>query len=264
MKEIKNGKSKKRGVFGWIFMIIVPLLIVIAVLIYTVAFSLAVRNKVNEWQSSSKSQTNPAEYSLKEWQLIKDKALLNARTSLASNDSIGLTLNLQDSLVQLEINGVVLKQIHFKEAEISRFFKAFKPGSYVSTFSKPFKITGLGGTIVKEPFTVEKAPKDTIEAALNITKVDTSKVEFVEWHLELNHAFVVSFVQSDHEIGKIDRSTLEYRYRRDFNTLTGNIRNIIHLQRPAYNPRITIYIPKNEAKSFYRGLSVKGGVVIRL
>ena len=122
----------------------------------------------------------------------------------------------------------------------------------------------MGGTIVKEPITVKKAPKDSIEAAQNATKMDTVKIEeFVEWHLELNKAFIISLVQSDRKIGNIDWPTWQYRLRRHYNTLQTTFRGLLHFERPAYYPEITIFIPKNEAKSFYRGLSRKGGVVIR-
>ncbi len=264
MTDVKNKKSGIGRVLGFIFMKFIPALIILVLIAYTTILTLSVREKVNHWQSASGENGDHTTLSQDEWQLIRDKAFLNARLSMAANDSIGMTINLQDSLVQLEVKGVVLKQIHFEEAEVSRFFKAFKPGPYVKTFSKPFKITDIGGTIVKEPITIKKAPKDSIEAAKNITKVDTTKVEFVEWHVELNHAFLISLVQSDHELGKVDKTTWQYRLNRHYNTLNGFVKAVKQYQKPAYIPAITIFIPKNEAKSFYRGLSRKGGVVIRL
>lgn len=260
---MKSDKPKKRGFFRTVFMIVIPSLIIVVLLIYMVFFSLSVSTKVSEWKSAYGDGKEIPARSPEEWELVRDKAFLTARIALAANDSIGMTINLQDSLVQLETKGVILKQIHFDEAEVSRFFKALDPSSFVASFSKPFKITGLGGTIVKEPITVKKAPKDSIEAAQNVEKIDTSNVEFVEWHLELNNAFVISLVQSDRALGNIDWPALKYRLHRYYNTLVRNTRDIIHLRKPAYYPEITIYIPRNEAKSFYRGLSVKGGVVLR-
>jgi hypothetical protein len=247
-----------------LFLKIIPSLIIIILVIYTVIFSLSVQKKTAEWQSVAGEKPVSVVSSAEKWNLTKDRTFLTARLALASNDSIGLTLNIRDSLVQLETKGVVLKQVHFEEAEISRFFKSFNPGNYSKVFSKPFKITDMGGTIVKEPITVKKAPKDSIEAAQNATKMDTAKVEeFVEWHIELNKAFIISLVQSDRKIGNINWPTWEYRLRRHYHTLKTTIQDLVLLKRPAYYPEITIFIPKNEAKSFYRGLSTKGGVVIR-
>jgi hypothetical protein len=257
-------KRKKGGFFSFIFLKAIPALIIIAALTYVTVYTLSVRKKVQEWQPGPESTTNYSDLTVDDWQLIRDKTFLTARLTLAANDSIGLTINLKDSVVQLETKGVVLKQVRFEEAEISRFFKSFKPVTYTKTFSKPFKISRFGGTIVKDPITVKKAPKDSIEAAKNVTEVDTSKVEFVEWQMLLNQSFLVSFVQSDREFGKMDKTTFQYRYNHYYEKLTGNLKNIVHLKRPVFVPEITIFIPKNEAKSFYRALSKKGEVVIRL
>jgi hypothetical protein len=264
MDEQKKGKRKGGRLFFIIFLRVIPALIVIGAITYTVVYTLSVRNKVHDYQSITKLLQDNSGLSAEEWQLVRDKAFVTARLSMAANDSIGVTLNLQDSLVQLEVKGVVLRQIHFREAEISRFFRSFNPDVYTKTFSKPFKISEFGGTIVKDPITVKKAPKDSIEAAKNITAVDTTKIEFVEWYMLLNHALIVSFIQSDHKLVKMDKTALQYRYDRYFNNLTGNIRDMLHLKKPVFYPQITIFITKNEAKSFYRALSRKGEVVIRL
>jgi hypothetical protein len=264
MDEQKKAKRKGGGLFIIIFLKVIPALIVIGAITYTVVYTLSVRKKVRDYQSVAQPLKDNSGLSPEEWQLVRDKAFVTARLSMAANDSIGVTLNLQDSLVQLEVKGVVLRQIHFSEAEISRFFRSFNPAVYTKTFSKPFKISEFGGTIVKEPITVKKAPKDSIEAAKNITAVDTTKIEFVEWHMLLNHALIVSFVQSDRKLAKMDKTAFKYRFNRYYNNLTGNIRDMLHQKKPVFYPQITIFIPKNEAKSFYRALSGKGEVVIRL
>jgi hypothetical protein len=264
MEEQNKIKKKKTGFFSLIFLWIIPALIVMAALTYTVVYTLSVVKKVNDYQAVARSANGNPELSAEEWQLLRDKAFLTARLSMAANDSIGVTLNLQDSLVQMEVKGVVLRQVHFHEAEISRFFRSFNPAVYTKTFSKPFKISEFGGTIIKEPITVKKAPKDSIEAAKNVTEVDTTKIEFVEWHMLLNHSIIVSFVQSDRNFKKIDKSALQYRYERYYSALMRNIRDMLHLRKTDFYPQITIFIPKNEAKSFYRALSKKGEVVIRL
>ena len=262
MAEMKE--KRKKSIAGFIFLKAIPVLIIMVVVAYTVVYTFSVRNKVGEWQKKAESVKDSSGMSAEEWQLIRDKAFMNARLTLASNDSLGMTINFKDSVVQLETKGVVLRQVRFEEAEISNFFRSFHPALYSKTFSKPFKISEFGGTIVKEPITVVKAPKDSIEAARNKTEVDTAKTEFVEWHMLLNTSLVVSFVQSDREIDKMDKSTFRYRFDRYKATLTNNVQDMIHLKVPVFYPQITLYIPKSEAKSFYRALSKKGEVVIRL
>jgi hypothetical protein len=262
MMTENNDKRKKAGFFKVIFLITIPALIIIAVITYSVVSSLSVLNKVHEWQKVPASSDSPA-LSVEEWQLVKNKAFLAARLALAANDSLGLTINLKDSLVQLETKGVVMRQVHFDEAEISKFFRSFEPAMYTKTFSKPFKVSGFGGTIIKDPITVVKAPKDSIEAAKNKPAIDTTKIEFVEWHMMLNKSLVISFVQSDREFGKMNKVAWQYKYDRYKETLTRNIKDMTHFKIPVFYPQITIFIPKNEAKSFYRALSKKGEVVIR-
>jgi hypothetical protein len=263
MAENKE-KRKKIGFFRLIFGILIPAVIIVATFTYTVVYSRSVLNKVHEWQKVSESSSDAPELSVEEWQLVRDRSFLAARLALAANDSLGLTINLKDSVVQLETKGVVLRQVRFNEAEISKFFRSFKPAMYSKTFSKPFKISGFGGTVVKDPITVVKAPKDSIEAAKNKPAIDTTKIEFVEWHMMLNKSLIVSFVQSDRELGKMNKIAWQYRIDRYKETLTRNIKDMIHWKIPVFYPQITIFIPKNEAKSFYRALSKKGEVVIRL
>jgi hypothetical protein len=261
----KNKEERKKGgFFRFIFLITIPTLIIIVVLTYTVVNSISVLRKVHEWQKVSESASNSPVMSGEEWQLVRNKTFLTAKLALAANDSLGLTINLKDSLVQLETKGVVMRQVHFDEAEISNFFRSFEPALYARTFSKPFKISGFGGTIVKEPITVVKAPKDSIEAAKNKPAIDTTQIEFVEWHMILNKSLVISFVQSDREFGKMNKIAWQYRYDRYKEMLTRNLKDMIHFKIPVFYPQITIFIPKNEAKSFYRALSKKGEVVIRL
>lgn len=255
---------RKRGLFRFIFLIAIPALIILVSLTYAVVYSLSALNKVQEWQNVQENASDTPVLSVEEWKLVREKSFLAARLALSTNDSIGLTINLEDSVVLLETKGVVLRQIRFEEAEISRFFRSFKPAMYSKTFSKPFKISEFGGTIVKDPITVVKAPKDSTEAAKNKTEVDTSKIEFVEWHMMLNNSLVVSFVQNDHEFGKMNKAAYLYRFDRYKETLTRNIKDMIHFKIPVYYPQITLFIPKSEAKSFYRALSKKGEVVIRL
>jgi hypothetical protein len=261
MTKKKNSIGR---IFSFLFLKLIPFLLVFLLILYTIVFALAVRHKINIWQSNKGGSSDSSEYSRKEWGLIRDKTFLKARIELAGNDSIGMTINLQDSLVQLENKGVVLRQVKFDKAEVSRFFKALHPTPYARIFSKPIKINEIEGSIVKEPITVKKAPRDSLEAARNASAtVDTSQVEFIEWHLKLDTFLTISFVQSDNSLGNTNWEVWEYRLRQHYKTLSGTIQALIQLKRPAYYPEITIFIPKKEAKSIYRALPPNGLVALR-
>jgi hypothetical protein len=253
-------KQKKRNFAGVFFLKIMPLVIISWMVVYTVAYTLAVRKQVKNMQLTVANDT--LSYSKEEWMLIREKAFLQSRIIQSGSDSIGLTLNLRDSLVQVETKGVVLRQVRFDKAEISPFFRSFRPGSYSAFFSKPFGITEIEGTIVKEPIIVKKAPRDSVEAAQSSTQVDTTQSQFVEWHLQLDSILIISFVQSDKDKGGIDWPTLEYRFRRHAKTLTETNLDLISFMKPTYFPEITVFIPRKEAKSFYRALPQNGRVVM--
>ncbi len=256
-------RQKKGKLFRTLFLKILPSLLIAWLIVYTIVFTFAVKKQLQIWQPDSVKNADTLSYSAEEWQLIREKAFLNAKIALAGNDSICMTINLEDSLVQIETKGVILRQIKFENAEISRFFRSFRPLSYSAAFSKPFNITEIEGTIVKEPIVVKKAPRDTIEAARNITEVDTTKTEFVEWHLQLDSAFIISFVQLDRSLGNIDWPALKYRLRQHYKTFISTNRDLLCFRKPTYYPEITIFIPEKEAKSFYRALPSNGQVTLK-
>jgi hypothetical protein len=254
-------KQKKGNLAKVFFLKILPMFLIAWIVGYSIAYTLAVRKQVKSMQSFAATDT--LSYLEEEWKLIREKAFLQSRIILSGNDSIGLTLDLRDSLVQIETKGVVLRQVRFDRAEVSHFFRSFRPGSYYAVFSKPLKITEIEGTIVKEPIVVKKAPRDSVEAAQSTTQVDTTQSEFVEWHLQLDNTFIISFVQSDKDRGGINWPTVKYRFRRHYKTLFETNRDLFCLRKPTYYPEITVFITRKEAKSFYRALPQNGRVAIK-
>ena len=264
MKTQSNQQNPKQGSTAkTIFLKVIPLVLTAWLAIYTLTMGIAVHKQVKAFQSQGNQGGDTLSWSSEEWQLLKDKTFLEARIALAGDDSIAMTIDFQDSIIRLETKGVVLREVKFGKVEISRFFKALKPLSYAALFSKPFMITEIEGSIVKEPIQVKKAPRDSTEAAQNITTVDTSRVEFVEWHLQLDSVFVVSFVQSERSFGQIDWPTLKYRLARNYQTFAETNRDLLRFRLPAYQPEVTLFIPGKETKSFYRALPPNGKVALK-
>jgi hypothetical protein len=253
----------KRGIAGILFLKIIPAILVTWMVITTLAMVISVRKQVNHFRTRGEATADSLTWSQEEWRLLRDKSFLEARIVMAGNDSIGLTIDFPDSLVRLENKGVILREIRFSEAEISRFFRSFRPRPYAAVFSRPFTISEIEGSIVKEPIQVKKAPRDSTEAAQNVTKIDTSGVEFVEWHLQLDSSIVVSFVQSEGELGSVDWPTIKYRIRRHYKTLLETNRALLGFRLPEYKPEVTLFIPAGEAKSFYRALPPTGEVALK-
>jgi hypothetical protein len=243
---------------------VIPGILLAYLLIFTGFYASSVRTSLMGWNTTDAVKTDSVKYSNEEWELIHLKSFLDARLAMSTSDSIGLTVNLKDSLIQLEMKGVVLRQVKFDRAEMSRFFSGIKPKPYAVHFSKPFSITEIEGTIEKNPMIVRKVPKDTIEAAQTQVAVDTSRVEFVEWHLLLDSTLLISVVQSDQFEGGFDGSTFRYRLRRHAHMLRSANAAVLRFKKPQIFPEITVFVPSNEAKSFFRALPPNGQVVIRL
>lgn len=263
MKTHNMEKSGKGSTAGLLFLKIIPAILLGWILLYTLAMAVSVSKEVRTWKSVTGEKRDSLRFSPEEQELVHQKTFLEARIALAGTDSIGITIDLGDSLVRLENKGVILREIEFSETEISRFFSSMEPAPYAAIFSKPFRITEIEGSIVKEPIQVKKAPRDTTEAALQTSTLDTSRVEFVEWHLQLDSSFVVSFIQNDGKSGNFNWPTMKYRFRRHFQTLLETNRALFRFRLPVYRPEITVFIPGNEAKSFYRALPKNGMVAIK-
>lgn len=257
-----------KGIKIFIF-IILPVALLAYLLIYTVLYGISLNQMIGTMNSFAPegelSQRDRDGYSPEEFGLIREKSGLTARLKMAESDSIGLTLNLNDSLVQLELKGVILRGVKFSKFRYDRFFNSIHPAAYEVLFSQPVTIRKIEGASEKEPITYKKAPKDTIEAsqAAEIT-IDSLRTEFIEWHMLLTNNILVSVVQSDSEKGKWNRENLRYRFRRYFSDLKKNTSRVFRLKKLEYFPEITIYIPAGEAKSFYRALPEKGEVCLRL
>jgi len=248
-----------------VFGIIIPLIIVAYIVTYTSLFISSVETQVNR-VNQNKHNSDSMRVSSETFDLIRQKAFLAARLNMSDADSVGMSINLGDSVMQLEMKGVVLHEIKFSQFTYSKFFHSIHPDIYAKIFSHPFKVSKIDGTIVKEPLKVKIAPKDTIEAAAQVSSAanDSAKVEFVEWHMMLDDLILVNIVQTGNEEGKNDWPTVKYRLDRQIETLKTGFKNTLRFQKSDYYPEITIYIPKEEAKSFYRALALKGMVVLKI
>lgn len=254
--------SNKKTLAEQVFLRIVPVILLIYFVLYTLFTLFSYRNSLKDWNSASANDS--IKYASDEIALINRKAFLDAQLAMSTSDSIGLIVNLKDSLVQLQMKGVTLRQVKFSKAEMPRFFRGISTKAYATRFSKPFKISEIEGTIEKNPMIYRKVPKDTLEAAQSQLTIDTTKTEFVEWHLMLDSTLIISVVQSDPYDGLLNWDRIKYKMRRHFKTLATMNRKLFRLQKPSALPEITAYIPANEAKSFFRALPPNGQVVVRI
>ena len=197
--------------------------------------------------------------------LMKQKAWVESRLKMADSDSIGLSINLQDHLIQLELKGVVVLSTRIRDYSTSGFFKQMEGNVYFSMFGTPLTIQQFESSIEKNPLTVIRAPKNAEEAEAAKTVKDTIDHE-VFWTVLLDRDFElniqgidsISDSQSGYKLGK------GFEFKRDLKNIGKAFQQIIRFEKPVYTPEILISIPENEARAILRALPRKASVTIRI
>jgi hypothetical protein len=202
--------------------------------------------------------------------LMKEKAWVESRVKMASGDSIGLSIDLESKVIQLELKGVVVMSSKIKDYSTSGFFKRMDGNVYFHMFGSPLTIQSFESSIAKNPFKVIQAPKDTIEAyakpAVDPLKKDSLPKENVYWTVKLDRDFELNIQGIDSIQSSTSKSKLGegFAFKRDLKNVMNSFQQIIRFKNPNYTPEILISIPENEAKAILRALPVKASVTIRI
>lgn len=195
--------------------------------------------------------------------LYREKAFLQSKVSMAESDSIYLTLDMPDSTANLEINGVTVHRAKFRKIRISGILRGRNNYAIISMLSTPLNIVRDYATIKKEPLMIKMAPKDTSEFKPDIIP-DTTDREPVNYLLEMDNSIKLYFYQ-DTDTSKSDKRQLFFFNAADrVNTCVNSMKSVLRGKVPEYKPFIKIWLPKADAKIFYRALPRKGQIAICL
>lgn len=249
---------------GWkVFAIIFSISVLILSGIYTYLTISAVRARMNAAQSLAQGTetVNPELIDL-----MKEKAWVESRLKMASNDSVCLSIDLQQQLIQLELKGVVVLTSKIREYSTSGFFRKMDGSVYFAMFGTPLTISSFKSSIEKNPFKVVKAPESAEEAEKAVVKKDSIPDEIVYWtvkldrDIELNIQGIdsISEAQNKYKLGK------GFEFKRDLKNIANSFQHIIKFEKPTYTPEILISIRENEAKAILRALPRKASVTIRI
>lgn len=268
MQETPNIKYRNRKLFIWTTGA-VSLLLMAFWGYYTV---MSVRS-VNAWiQSTNESYglsgTGEEETTFWEYeayaQLQKENAFLKARLQMASKNTIGLSLNLSDSTIALEISGVTVSTVGVSEFRKSRSLKGLESAASAKLFSEPMKIAGSGASIEKEPVIEKIAPKTAEEAAIPDQIPDTAKSEPVFFELWFENGLRLLVLQQENETRHDRKNRRHFIYKRAIKRTAANIKSVLRLKKPEYHPEILIMIPASDARAVYRAIPENGLVAIML
>lgn len=193
--------------------------------------------------------------------LLREKSFLSAQVKMADSDSIGLVINMRDSLIQLMIKGVAVRSVKIAGYDISPFFQRANQEAVYSMLSAPLVITDMQATFMKDPVNVKIAPRDTSEAIID-AKPDTTDFEAVFFTLETDRNIRLFFEQHEDTISADKRARFFFDLDDRYSNARVTMKAVSRFDTPPYTPYIKIWIPKAEAKIVYRAIPREGLIVL--
>lgn len=189
--------------------------------------------------------------------LLKEKSVLAALVKLAGSDSIGLFLNLPDSVAQLMIKGVSVRNIRLQEIHWSKFFERLDAEVEYDLFSVPLQVEMSEATIVKEPINTVQAPQDSADVIPQL-QPDTAHTDPVCFILNTDRKVRFYFYETE-KSGKAFLFDCKDRIMAAGNVLKA----IAGGKNSSYVPTIRIGLSREDAKVLYRALPWKARVVVK-
>lgn len=193
--------------------------------------------------------------------MIRDKAYLSSQVKMAESDSIGLLINVRDSVIQLLIKGLPVRTVEIDDYDVSPFFHRANQEAIYNLLSTPLNITGMQATFLKDPVSVKIAPKDTSEVVVS-EKPDTTDFEAVFFTLDTDRNIRFFFEQQEDTVGTDRRARFFFDLKDRTRMASATMKSVVRLKTPPYVPYIKIWIPKAEAKIIYRAIPREGMIVL--
>jgi len=257
-------EKKRSGVRYIVLIIVLSVLALTSVYTYLSVSSVRDRMKVAQDKAEGSPQINSSLLSQ-----LKEKAWIESRLKMAAGDSIGLSIDLEQRRIQLELKGVVILSSKIRDCSISGFFRKMDGNVYFNTFGTPLTIQQFKSSIAKNPLKVVEAPKDTIAAqaaADAAARKDSLADENVFWTVKLDRDFDLDIqgIDSIAEAHNKYKFGKGFEFERNLKNITNSFQHILRFTKPSYTPEILISIPENEAKAILRALPRSALVTIRI
>jgi hypothetical protein len=190
-------------------------------------------------------------------------ALSKARNKMTRADSIGMTVNLTDSIISLEINGVTLRSIPVLSYSLATSLSSINNYAFSAFLAEPFLVESSEATIAKEPLMVKIAPRDTAEAsALPQLVQDTLATEPVFFRLQMTNGVRLTILQQVADDRKERTTRKRFLFRRSVTDARNSFLQALTFQFPDYKPEIRVVVSGTDARIIYRAIPYKGMVAI--
>lgn len=193
--------------------------------------------------------------------LFKEESFLQSRVLMAESDSVCLTINLKEKVINIEISGVVVHSTPISDIEASKILTNGDDFAITSLLSVPLKIVSDTSSIEKIPIVFKVAPKDTSEFTPDAVP-DTAFYQPVNYIFETDRGIKIFVYQSE----EIKQGDGKHRFMFDLQHRLINtkeaMKDILAFRVPDYQPYIKIKIPSDEAKIIYRAIPKHGQIGI--
>lgn len=193
-----------------------------------------------------------------------EQAFLISRFAMAKSDSISLSVDLVDSVINLEISGTVVRQCKIYKFKTSRAFARLPHQMLINWLSSPFGLQEKWATTPKVPIVVKKAPKDTLEALkMNMTPV-IPKTDDVYFTLKFDRNLSIKIEQEESPALHGRLEMILYKRRISFANVGWILNNFFHLKSPSHDLLVTLKIAMDDARAIYRALPDNTVLALRL
>lgn len=231
--------------------------------VYTITSIMSLHNKIDEINLKYQSETPmPGNELPGVYRLRKESAFWQSRLAMAKGDSICVTIDLVDSIVSLELQGVVVHSAKIARYYKSDLFEALNPEAILNIIGQPATVIAHEASFSKEPITLKKAPRDTTEANQAIAQqsegVAVEKALF--YNVALNNGVQLTFSQ----LHKGGWRAISSFLKQKIETIEKNSLQLTKFKLPEYTPSIIIEMDREDATAIYRGMPENASVAIRL
>jgi len=197
--------------------------------------------------------------------LLVEKVYWENKLRLSKEDSICLSIDLVDSLISLEMQGVILRKCKIQKYDINWSLKYFRQHpNFLSWIKTPFILRSDTASITKVPVKVIHAPKNAIEAAQLLAKILPHEDPGVEFNLKFDRNLHFQFRQAD-SLNLLENNKTNIYYSdilsgKKLSSLPASIKEYF----PSRGYQIDIILSRDDAKAIYRALPKDARLALRM
>ncbi len=188
--------------------------------------------------------------------LLKTKCWFESQLALSKDDSMSLGINLRDSIIQIQLDGLPLIQSRILYIRPKSFLSEIDAAFYSKLFGQPAKIISGKSNYPKRPIKKMKVVEGA-DAELITDNIVKSKRFYWEFVSDNNIRIVINGCKiSDDSIEKkpsFFSDMIKFR-------LKSKSKNP---EKQIYHPTLFLWMNDNDAKAIYRALSEKSRLSIR-